>query len=216
MGWAKADAWCTPSGERYAKEIADINGLYCGPTVVGWIAAVWNIDVQGRQYDYLSLKSRFPDGPRRFFGKPLGFESSLNDILQQETNGELCLSKQIMRRYGSIHDQLEDHDMPIIICMYPDQITLHYVTLYKSQKKKVKLGLDKIQFYWQDNGLYGSLDDGNPGLYKTVWREVGQSVFTWGAHRVRRASSSLSIGSSRSRDKIDPVGSGGPDGTRTN
>lgn len=187
MGWSKANRWCTSSAGRYASDIAQINKLYCGPTVVGWIAAVWNIDVKNRSYDYLkrlSDKKLFPNGPRKFFGKPPGFERSLNDILQRETNGELKFSTSMLHKYGSIHEELERRDMPIVICMYPDSISLHYVTLYKAQKKVKSLALDRVQFYWQDNGLYGSLNDGNPGLYKTAWRNIGASGFVWGASRV--------------------------------
>lgn len=191
MGWAKANKWCTASARAMASEIAGVNGLYCGPAVVGWIAAVWNIDVKGRPYDYLKrLKDRalFPKGPRKFFGKPPGFERSLNDILQRETEGDLRLSESMLHKYGSIHSALEKYDRPIIICMYPDAVTLHYATLYKSEKKEKSaslrdpIALDEIKFYWQDNGLLGG--EGNPGLSSTGWRKVGQSVFTWGASRV--------------------------------
>ena len=46
------------------------------------------------------------------------------------------------------------------------------------------MGFDEIQFFWQDNGLYGGENGGNPGLYKTAWRGIGWSEFVWGARRV--------------------------------
>lgn len=199
MSTSKANHWCTESARNKASEIAGINGLYCGPTVVGWIAAIWNIDVKGRKYDYvkrLKSKTLFPDGPREFFGKPavsppgLPFQEGLNEILQRETEGDLKLSSETHYRYGTIHDKLEQYDMPIIIRMYPDTIGLHYVTLYKSRKKEVSpslsnpLGLDQIMFYWQDNGLYGGMDQSNAGLYNTAWRDVGQSSFAFGSKRI--------------------------------
>jgi hypothetical protein len=187
MGWSRANKWCTASARQHAARIADINGLYCGPTVIGWVAAVWNIDIKGRSYDYmtrLKSKSLFPDGPRKFHGKPPGFQRSLNDILGRETQGELHLWENTLHAYGGIHDKLEQYDMPIVICMYPDEAGLHFVTLYKSEKDVRDLAFDRIKFYFQDNGLYGNKNDGNPGLYCTGWRDVGASFFTWGAERV--------------------------------
>ena len=66
---SRANHWCTDSARAMASQISSINGLYCGPTVVGWIAAVWNIDVKHRPYDYMTRlpdKKLFPDGPRAF------------------------------------------------------------------------------------------------------------------------------------------------------
>ena len=76
--------------------------------------------------------------------------------------------------------------MPIVIRMYPDKIGLHYVTLYKSHKRVRKLKFDLMKFYWQDNGVYGDKDRGNPGLYATDYRAVGESFFLYGAKRVTR------------------------------
>ena len=187
MGWSKAFSWDTPSSKKYARDIANIDGLYCGPAAVGWIAAVWNIDVKGRPYDYISRlnsKRLFPDGPRKLFGKPRGFQRSLNDILRRETKGELGLSKTIYHKYGAIHRQLDKWHRPLIICMYPDKPTLHYVSLYKSNKKIRRWKFDKMKFFWQDNGLYGRKNKGNPGLYGTGYRNVGHSIFTFGAARI--------------------------------
>ena len=181
-----ANRWCTESARQVADRIAEIPGLYCGPVAVGWIAAVWNIDVKKRSYDYLSRlanKKLFPDGPRKFHGKPPGFQRSLNDILGRETDGELQLWQNALHSYSGIHEELEKKDRPIIICMYPEDVGLHHVALYKSEKKEINLGVDQIKFYWMDNGLYGRRNRGHPGLYSTGWRKI-LSLFTWGAERV--------------------------------
>jgi hypothetical protein len=197
---SKANHWCTDSAREIASQISTINRLYCGPAVVGWIAAVWNIDVKKRQYDYmerLNDKDLFPDGPRAFKSQadlPFVdvFQSSLHTILKRETNNELGLTGDTMYRYGTIHDELEDHDLPIIIRMYPDQAGLHYVTLYKSEKKDVRASItrpiapDRIKFYWQDNGLYGRRNGGNGALYGTPWKDVQQHTFSFGAQRVKK------------------------------
>lgn len=192
MGWSRANTWDTDRAKSIAQEIADVGG-YCGPAVVAWIAAVWNLD-KGRSYDYttrLKDKSLFPNGPRNFFrgGDIPKWQTSLNAILKRETHDDLQLSDDTYYRYGTIHDELEDHDMPIIIRMkgraFVDQ--LHYVTLYKSEKNVRDWKTDLIQFYWQDNGVYGRDDKGNSGLYKDNWRNVGTGFFTFGAKRVVKA-----------------------------
>jgi hypothetical protein len=117
---SRANHWCTDSARAFASQISTINGLFCGPAVVGWIAAVWNIEVRKRQYDYMQRlkdKDLFPDGPRAFKSKadlPLAdlYQSPLHTILKRETNNELGLTGNTIRKYGSIHDELEDHDMP--------------------------------------------------------------------------------------------------------
>jgi hypothetical protein len=194
MGWSRANHWCTAGARQLAADIAGINGLFCGPTVVAWVAAVWNLLVKKRAYDFatrLKDKSLFPDGPRNFDGPTprgsyfgLKWQSSLHSILKRETHNELGLSGSTIKQYGTLHDELEKHDMPIVIRMYPDTISLHYVTLYKSQKREKPRAFDRIQFYWQDNGLYGGENEGNEGLYKTAWRDVGKSQFMFGARRV--------------------------------
>jgi len=189
MGWSKANLWDTTRAKQIAREIANIGG-YCGPAVVVWIAAVWNLH-QGRNYDYenrLKNKSLFPDGPRRFFGRGPGFERSLNDILKRETNNELRLAGATYYRYSTIHKRLEDYDMPIIIRMLSPSFTdgLHYTALYKSYKQERQWQVDRIKFYWMDNGVYGRRNSGNPGLYVTGYRNVGYNVFTFGTKLVRR------------------------------
>ena len=52
---------------------------------------------------------------------------------------------------------------------------------YKSHKQVESWALDKIQVFWQDNGLYGRNDGDNPGLYNTDYRAIGESVFAFGA-----------------------------------
>lgn len=194
MSWSIAELWDEQPAKDIARDIADIQGLFCGPAVVGWIAAVWNKS-KGRNYDYLtrlSDKRLFPDGPRAFKsnadlpGIDI-YQAPLNEILLRETNNELYLADATHYRYGTIHDELEKHDMPIIIRMKPAGLLdgLHYVTLYKSEKDVRTMRPDRIQFYWQDNGVYGRIDDGNPGLRKEPWRNIGLTgSFTFGAKRV--------------------------------
>ncbi len=198
MGWSKANLWNSRQSRIIAREIAGL-GLYCGPAVVAWIAAVWNLD-KGRTYDYvgrLKDKDLFPDGPRRFSGDgfwgqpeasnpPPGFESSLNAILRRETNDELKLTSKTYYKYGTIHGTLERFDMPVIIRMYPNLVGLHYVSLYKSRKWNHRWAFDRIKFYWQDNSIFGKRNGGNPGLYGTGRRRVGWSIFLYGAKRVEK------------------------------
>ena len=196
MSWSIAELWEEQRAKDIAREIGNhdnIRTLYCGPAVVVWIAAVWNLN-RGRSYNYMSRladKNLFPDGPRDFTttGSVPGFQNSLEAILKRETDKELHLSNDTYYRYGSIHDQLERHDMPIIIRFKGSGFTdgLHYVTLYKSEKDRRAWRPDRIQFYWQDNGTYGKRDIGNPGLYKSEWRTIGLSgSFKFGAKRVVR------------------------------
>ena len=200
MSWAKADGWCTDRARSIASDIANIDGLFCGPAVVGWIAAVWNLEFKGRSYDYmdrLSDKGLFPDGPRNFFGGGdlPGWQTSVNAILERETQGDLGLGDDTHYKYGTIHDKLEGPailpkdkfpDIPMIVRMKGPQFIdqLHYVALYKSEKKVVDWACDKIQFYWQDNGFYGANDGGNSGLYKSDWRSVCLNGFVFGSKKV--------------------------------
>lgn len=193
MPWARANKWDTEDAREIASSIAGIRGLYCGPAVVGWIAAVWNLR-KGRSYDYMTRlkdKDLFPDGPRNFFGRPsalkgLSWQKSLNEILKRETEDDLKIADNTLHKYGSIHNELERHDLPLIIRMYPDMPGLHYVTLYKSFKDVRSMKFDTIKFFWQDNGLYGRKDGKNPGLYNTDDRAVGESQFAFGAQRVTK------------------------------
>ena len=191
MSTSTANLWNSSQSKAIARNIANIPGLYCGPAVVGWIAAVWNLH-KGRAYDYMDRlhdESLFPDGPRRFRGSGTIFEHSLETILRRETRGDLKLSNATHYRYGTIHRKLEQYDMPIIIRMKSRRFQdgLHYTALYKSRKRNRRWRLDKIKFYWMDNGHYGRANGGNPGLYATRWRSVGQSFFFWGSKRVVRA-----------------------------
>lgn len=186
----EADLWDTRRAKKIAREIAEQStGNNCGPAVVVWIAAVWNLH-KGRSYDYvgrLTNKSLFPDGPRRFTGSAPGFQSSLNAILKRETNNELKLTATYFR-YSTIHKRLERYDNPIIIRMWGFEFLdgLHYTALYKTRYRKRRFRVDKIKFYWMDNGNYGRRNGGNPGLYGTGWRNVGINVFPAGAKRVKR------------------------------
>lgn len=200
MSTSTANLWNTPRAEAIASEIAGYGG-YCGPAVVVWIAAVWN-EARGITYSYMSRltnKSLFPDGPRDFTGMSdlPGFQVSLKTILERETGNALSLSDDTSYRYGTIHDELERYDMPIIIRMKASEFRdgLHYVTLYKSTKDGRSLKTDRIKFCWQDNGYYGRKDDGNPGLHVTGWRNVGTTgSFKFGSKRVVQLGSGAGLG----------------------
>ncbi|MBI2430338.1 MAG: hypothetical protein HYV29_16370 [Ignavibacteriales bacterium] len=194
MSWAIANMWEEERAKDIARDIANIPGIYCGPAAIVWIAAVWNLD-KGKTYDYKNRirdKNLFPDGPRAFKSNSdlpgiSVYQSSLNEILKRETDDELHLSDDSYYRYGTIHDELEAHDMPIIIRMMSGGFLdgLHYVTLYKSEKDRRIVRPDRIQFYWQDNGVYGKRNGGNPGLYKDPWRNIGLTgSFKFGSKRV--------------------------------
>ncbi|MBA4058745.1 MAG: hypothetical protein C0490_28770 [Marivirga sp.] len=186
MSLALAELWDTPLSKQIAGEISSISGLYCGPAAVVWIAAVWN-NMQGRSYDYkLRVKDKklFPDGPRPFHIDLPGFQRNLNDLLSQETNHELKLSAEICFKYRSIHNMLLNSTMPVIVRMLAPRLIdgLHYVTVFKSETSD-RDGL--IQFYWQDNGLYGS-NAANSGLSKSNWKNANSNFFLWGASGVVR------------------------------
>ena len=188
MGWALAGRWNSPIAKEIAREISTISGLYCGPAAVGWIAAVWN-NSQGRPYEYmrrLKDKGLFPNGPRPFRLDLPGFQTNLSDTLRRETNNELKLAGELYFRYGAIHNALEKYEMPIIIRMLAPKLIdgLHYVTLYKSEKQPEQHMRDRIQFYWQDNGLYESNNGVDAGLTKTDWKKERLKLLFWGAKRV--------------------------------
>ena len=203
MAFGIASLWDTSAAKKIAWELADI-GSYCGPAVVVWIAAIWNLHKKNRSYDYASVlrdRDRFPDGPRNFdgngpgdlswlgLGDDLRWQKGLSEVLQRETRGDLKLGSNTFYGYGEIHRELKEHEMPVVIRMKGPNFTdsLHYVCLYKSEKKKISGGRDEIQFRWQDNGFYGrtSDPDNNPGLHKTGWRKIGLTgSFKLGAKRV--------------------------------
>jgi hypothetical protein len=180
-------AWDSPTSKKIAGDISSIAGLYCGPAAVGWIAAIWN-NLQGRSYDYkgrLKDKALFPDGPRPFSIKLPGFQKSLNDLLMRETNNELKLSTETYYRHKSIDNILSKDDMPVIIRMLALKPAegLHYVTAYKSETHVRNAANDQIQFYLQDNGVYGS-NAANAGLSKLRLSDTRANIFLWGAKRV--------------------------------
>jgi hypothetical protein len=194
MTTVRAGIW----DDQYSKKVADelaVLRAFCGPTVVVWIAAVWNHS-KGRPYDYkrrLTDRSLFADGPRlwdRSERKPPGisFQTDLETALKRETNNELGLSNSSHHKYGTIYRDLKRNQMPVIIRMALGVSTLwkglHYVTCYKIDFKEVSGWFDKMRFYWQDNGVYGNKNGGNKGLYNTAWRNVGESQFLWGSRQV--------------------------------
>lgn len=187
MSWAISHEWDTRRAREIAGAISSIPSLYCGPAAVGWIAAVWN-DLKGRPYDFskrLRDKDLFQDGPRPFRGYIPGFQLSLSDTLKRETNGELALSAETFFSYRAVHETIETFNMPVMIRMPAPRLrdVLHYVTLYRSELRHDAGQIDCVQFYWQDNGLYGGPAN-KTGLNNTGWRSAGYNFFLWGAKRV--------------------------------
>lgn len=178
--------WDTPVSRKIASDIASVNGVFCGPAAVVWIAATWNAFHQ-RPYDYKSkLKDKvlFGDGPRPFRMNLPGFQGSLNSLLEKETEYELGLSPETYFTCGSIHRLVAEHQMPVIIRLPAPKLMdgLHYVTAYKSEKMWSATGKELVQLYWQDNGLFGS-EKSDAGLSKSGWRH-NYEMFLWGARRV--------------------------------
>ena len=180
---ALAATWNSDYALDAARQIASIPSVYCGPASAGWIAAVWNHS-KGRPYDFrkrLNDKNLFPDGPRLFHGMMPGFQFSLSDLLMRETNGELKLSNEIYFKANTVHDILNEFQMPFIIRLIGSNIRngLHYVVVYRSQLIESNHQRPTIDFYRQDNGLFGK---DNSGLSRMI---VGKShSFLWGTKRV--------------------------------
>lgn len=189
MSFGFARAWDTPVSKQIAADISSMAGLYCGPATVVWIAAVWN-NLQGRSYDYKArLKDRklFADGPRAFHLNLPAFQKNLNDLLLAETDHELKLSREIYFNYRSIYEIVATYNMPVIIRMPAPKFKdgLHYLTVYKAEMNENSKHRDQIQFYWQDNGVYGD-NAASSGLSKSGWRSVRSNFLFWGASRVVR------------------------------
>lgn len=180
--------WNSLKAKEVAREISSLSGLYCGPAAVAWIAAIWNHH-KGRSYDYMKRlrdKALFPDGPRPFHFDLPGFQTNLSELLLRETQHELMLANKTYYRYNALHDALGQFEMPIILRLPAPKLKdgLHYVTLYKSEKQPVSSGTDRIQLYWQDNGLFANPHEGNAGLTRTEWRTIQLHNFVLGAKRV--------------------------------
>lgn len=195
MAWSRANPWCTGPARQLARDIAGIAGLHGGPCVVGWIAAVWNLHIKGRRYDFasrLSDKRLFPDGPRvfdgaapaeRLFGMP--WRANVATLLMRETLGDLGLSPGSIMTYGALHAALEQHGMPVILRMYPDRPGLHYVTLYQSARKTGRQRAEEVRFYWQDHRRYSADYRGtNPGLARSGWQRLDGVQYQFEARRV--------------------------------
>ena len=187
MGLAIAGLWNSQASKNIARNLEKlhVNGETCGACAVIWIAAVWN-QAHDRPYDYRTRLKSVRPGWRRVQGSTPEHMTSLSALLEQETDGDLRFSTDSVHRYGVLHHELKKHGTPIIVGMrgtLDPRRHRHYVALYKSAKKE-RRGFDKIKFYWQDNGRYGSQDRRNPGLYETDWRRVGLSFFHTGAHQV--------------------------------
>ena len=177
-----AATWNSDFAKDAARQISSISSLYCGPASVGWIAAVWN-QSKGRSYEFknrIKDKKLFSDGPRLFNGLIPGFQSSLDDVLKRETNGELKLSNEIYFRADNIHRILTDSQLPFIIRLVGTNLKngLHYIVAYRSESVSIK-GSPMIVFHRQDNGLFSK---DNSGL--STMTVAKSHMFLWGAKRV--------------------------------
>lgn len=183
--WSIANKWDTTRSKQIATDIANIRGLYCGPAVVVWIAAVWNED-KGKPYDYVREANALADGPRFFHGN-WGSRKSLNVLLSRATDGQLKLKNKTYFSKSLIYKLLEDYDNPFILRLQAPRFIdgLHYTSIYKARKHEIRWQPDKVKFYWQDNGVYGRRNRGNPGLYGTRYSLIG-GVYLFGAKRVVR------------------------------
>ena len=190
MGWSKANIWETQHAKDLAREIANTGGIPCGPAVGVWVAAVWNHHKGRTSYDAVARVKAHSDGARYLRGGRINGRISVDEIIRRESNRELRLSTSTDFRYSVIHSKLEKYDNPVIIRQWgpvEGKTSVHYVALYKSYlDRRAWYERDKIKFYWQDNGVYGTLNGGNPGLYKTGYWNYSFSVFPWGAARVVR------------------------------
>ncbi len=193
---ASAPLWVTPRARDLAREIAELSTrgtLYCGPAVVGWIAAVWN-EHRRRDYDVparLTDKRLFPDGPRMMKGKPPFFRSGLHEVLLRETGGELGLARRACFRYGTVLGRLAASDLPVILRMYTGRPfgQWHYTALCNAERTRRGRAAERATFHWMDNGVYGRRDGGNPALYTTRERRVRPGMFLYGAKAVVRMAS---------------------------
>ncbi len=182
----EANRWDTRKSKELAREVANRLG-YCGPAVVIWIAAVWN-DRRGRPFSIDAAANQLSDGPRRFHGNwPGTNRRSLNVELGRLTNQELGIKTGYYFRKNTIFHKLEKYDFPIILCLKGPSFldSLHYTTIYQAKRKEIRYWPDKVKFYWQDNGLYGKRNGGNPGLYGTGYSLI-RGYFAFGAKRVYR------------------------------
>lgn len=177
---ALAAKWNSAYAVDAARQISSMSSIYCGPATAVWIAAVWN-QSKGMPYDLNRLKDKslFPDGPRMFHGRIPGFQLSLNELLLRETAGELALSHKNYFRVDTIHCQLKEHELPVIIRLTGSNLRngLHYMVAYRSEL--FEGGKETLHLYSQDNGLLGA---GNTGLNKATFKKA--DMFLWGAKRV--------------------------------
>ena len=183
---AAAPLWNAEGALALARRVERIQGLYCGPAAVAWIAAVWNAQ-KSRSYDVakrLCDKTLFPDGPRSFNHTPPAFQLDLNRVLLRETQGELTLSAKRYHRYDIIHRMIKSTGMPFIVRIPTASLRdgLHYVTLFKM----VASGTT-YRCYWQDNGVFRSDESMQAGISVSVRSSVRAPFFFWGAKQVERS-----------------------------
>ena len=166
-----------------ACQLAACGGIYCGPTAIAWIAAVWN-QAQGRPYDVIARvrdKRLFADGPRLFSGRLPFFAPGLAETLERETEGELTLSSTTHRRVDALRRVLETDGLPVIVRLACPRLRdgLHYTTLWRCEDAPD----GGSHLTWMDNGLYGMRDPGHPAFYKTRVM-LDRERFWWGCKKV--------------------------------
>lgn len=184
----RASLWDTPRARALAAEIASLTTagkLYCGPAVVGWIAAVWN-ESRGRSYDVaarLADKGLFRNGPRLLRKKLPLLPGSIDAALRRETKGDLGLAPRTRRRYRAALSDIEQGGMPLVVCLYAGRPfgQWHYTAIHRAETTK-----DTVQWHWMDNGLFGRRTDGNPGLFTTGRLGLRRGLFVYGATPVVR------------------------------
>ncbi|MCB9880751.1 MAG: hypothetical protein H6832_18210 [Planctomycetes bacterium] len=181
-----ATSFTSGVADGIAYELASQGGIYCGPTAVAWIAAVWN-GLRGRSYDHLARvrdKRLFADGPRLYRGRLPFFAPSMESALSRETEGELGLSKETYRSVRSMHAALERTGMPIIVRLACPRLLdgLHYTTLFSVERINEDSDT-RMKLTWMDNGLYGMRDPGHPAFFTTP--ELKENAkYRWGCKQV--------------------------------
>lgn len=180
---AAASRWNTEYAFNVARRIASLNGVYCGPAAIAWIAAIWNAGA-GKPYDYverLNNKKLFANGPRSLASHVPGFPGNLDALLQRETHGALALSTERYFRYTTIHDRIRTGELPLVVRIPSASLRdgLHYVVLFKSIHTD-----HTFRFFWQDNGVFKSQEFIQPGISLSVHSAKQFPFFAWGARQV--------------------------------
>jgi len=181
-----ANLWNTEYAFHVARQIAALRGVYCGPAVIAWIAAVWNAN-SNVPYDYLGRlknKTLFDDGPRAFAHTVPGFRNNLDETLRRETQGQLRLSAKRSFRLEHIHTLIAQSGMPFIVRIPLVSLRdgLHYATIFKTEVKQ-----QVYRCYCQDNGVISSGEKLQEGISVTTKRTGSLAFCPGGARQVERA-----------------------------